>query len=150
MKTIYWTYRSEVIDSINLWNWNSLNWVYTPSFYLSWMFKDYEQAGLTKIIDNEINEENYILEIVPWIKKLTRLIKCEYNENYINVVDLDKSLKNVWARFNIDTFSTIEDCKTWIRNNTNLVEKTPWVFILSKQSEWMNWDIIPEKLLEIC
>jgi hypothetical protein len=149
MKTIYWTYRSEIIDSINLWNWNSLNWVYIPSFYLSWMFKDYKQAWLTKIIDNEINEENYIWEIAPWIKKLTRLIKCEYNETYINVVDLDKSLKNVWARFNIDTFTTLEECKIWIRNNTNLVEVSDWKFKLNEQSEWINWQIIEATYLEI-
>ena len=149
MKTIYWTYRSEIINSINLWNSNSLNWVYTPSFYLSWMFKDYEQAWLTKIIDNEINEENYIWEIVPWIKKLTKLIKCEYNETYVNIVDLDKSLKNVWARFNIETFITLEATKTWIRDNTNLIEVTDWKFKLSEQSEWIDWQIIPETYLEI-
>ena len=149
MKTIYWTYRSEIINSINLWNSNSLNWVYTPSFYLSWMFKDYEQAWLTKIIDNEINEENYIWEIVPWIKKLTKLIKCEYNETYVNIVDLDKSLKNVWARFNIEIFITLEATKTWIRDNTNLIEVTDWKFKLSEQSEWIDWQIIPETYLEI-
>ena len=43
----------------------SINGWYTPSGKISNQFSDYEQAGLTKILDMEIPESSYNSEIVP-------------------------------------------------------------------------------------
>ena len=144
---IYWTYRSKRIWTVDLWN-ISLNWTYTPSFYLDGQFADYKTAGLTRILDLEIPEERYTWEIVPWVKKLTRFIIWEYNETYVNWVDFEKSIKSVGAEFQIETFVTIEEARQWIRDNTSLIEETPWNFILNEATEMM-WEIIPKKYLII-
>jgi len=43
MKLIFWTYRPERIWNVNLQD-ISLNWTYTPSFYINNQFADWEQA----------------------------------------------------------------------------------------------------------
>ena len=150
MKNIYWTYRSERIEQpVYLPDWRSLNGWYTPSMYLPNQFADWFQAWLTNIKDNPIDEAKYTSELVPWIKKLTRLIIGEYNETYVDPIEFSRSITNVWARFNISMFNTLEETIIWIKANTNLVEKTHWVFILSEETTWMNWEIIPEQLLTI-
>ena len=81
---IYWTYRPKVIGwRYSVENNTSLNWVYTPAFFLDWMYWDYKEAWLTRVEDTIIPEENYTWEIVPGIKKLTRFISWYYNEKYI-------------------------------------------------------------------
>ena len=147
MKTIYWTERYERIWNVELWV-ISQNWIYTASFYLNWQFQDWYNAWLTNIIDQEIPEENYTWFIVPWIPKLTRFCKCEYNENYVNAIELQRSLENVWARFNIDIFETIEEARQWVRDNTSLVEESEWVFIISEEWEFMG-QVVPRKTLVI-
>lgn len=145
---IFWTYRPERIGNVNF-NDISLNWTYTPSFYINNQFADWEQAWLTKIIDNIIPEDRYTGEIIPWIPKLTRFILAEYNEVYVDWAELSRSITNVWARFNIDMFTDLEIAKQWIRDNTNLQEVEEWKFLISEQSIWMNEEIIPAKYLII-
>lgn len=140
MKKIYWTYRHKWTNT----------WVrYTPSYFLDKQFSDYLEAGLTKTLDSEISENRYTSEIAPWIKNQTRFLIWEYNEKYIKAEDLSKSITNVWAEFNIKIFNTTIEAIDWIKKNTDLVEKTPWTFII--QEAWTNeiWEIIKTKYLTI-
>ena len=149
MKKIFWTYRPERITSpYNIEWWLSLNWTYTPSLFLNNQFADWNKAWLTNIIDNIIPEESYILEVAPWIKKLTRFIMCEYNEQYVDQTELARSLKNIWARFDIDILST-DDMLVWIRNNTNLQEVETWKFKLSDETTLLDWTVYPAQYLII-
>lgn len=148
MKTILWTYRAKRISSWFDINGTTLNGNYTPSFFLDLQFADYKEAWLTKILDNEIPEERYTWEIIPGVKKLSRLIIAEYNDAYINWEEFFNNVAKVWAEFNIEAFATNEEAKQWIRNNTNLVEVEEWKFLISEATEFM-WEIIPEKYLII-
>lgn len=148
MKTLFWTYRPERITSpYNLDGQVTMNGTYTCGFFLSNQFGDWSQAGLTKILDQEIPEERYTGDVVPWVKKLTRVVLCEYNETYVDPVELTRSLTNVWARFNIEVFSTLEEAKTWIRANTNLIEREDGVFVISEETIGMDGETMPERLL---
>lgn len=146
---LYWTCRYErITQPYNLEWWISLNWTYTPWFYLNNQFADWNKAWLTNVIDNVIPEENYIWEIAPWIPKLTRFIMCEYNEVYVDSTELARSLKNVWSRFDIDIL-TSEEMIVWIKANTSLQEVSPWKFLISSETTWINWEIIEAIFLTI-
>ena len=147
-KYIHWTYRAERIWTVDLTN-LTLNWVYTPSFYLNNQFWDWYQAWLTNIIDNIIPEDRYIWVVIPWIPKLTRFIMAEYNENYVDPIELSRSITNTWARFNIDMITDLEIMKQRIRDNTNLVEETDWHFLINPETTWINQEVIPAKYLII-
>lgn len=149
MKTILWTYRAKRIWSSFDLNWISLSWNYTPSFFLDWQYADYKEAWLTRIIDNLIPEDRYIWEIVPWVKKLTRLIIAEYNEQYINWDEFFNNVTKVGAEFNIEAFVNSEEAKQWIRNNTDLIEVEEWKFLVSEASEWIDWENIEAKYIII-
>lgn len=150
MKTIFGTYRPERINSPYSLDGNiTMNGTYTCGFFLSNQFGDWEKAGLTKILDSEIPENKYTGEVVPWVPKLTRIVVCEYNELYVDPVELSRSITNVWARFDIAIFPTIEDAKVWVRGNTNLVELSDGVFEISPESVGMMGETIAQKLLTI-
>lgn len=146
---IYWTYRAERLDSpYNLWNGISLNWTYTPAPFLNNQFADWNSAWLTNVVDNIIPEDKYNWEIAPWIKKLTRFILCEYNETYVDPLELSRSLTNVGARFNIDMLN-VSEAREWVRNNTSLEEVSEWKFKLSDETTSITWEVIPEQYLII-
>ena len=147
MKKLYWTQRYERIGSVNLWD-KSLNWTYTASFYLNGQFADWNKAGLTNVIDQQISEDNYTAEIYPWIKKLTRFVECEYNEEFVDPTELTRSLENVGRRFDIAIFETKEEAIAWIKENTNLVEEETGKFLIAEANEDL-WEIIPAKYLNI-
>lgn len=150
MKTIFWTYRPERISQPYTIDWNiSMNGTYTCGFFLSNQFGDWAEAGLTKIKDSIIPEDRYTWEVVPWVKKLTRLVVCEYDEQYVDPVELSRSLTNVGARFNIDIFPDVNIAKSWIRTNANLVERSDGVFVIREATTGMSGEIIPEELLII-
>lgn len=46
----------------------------------------------------------------------------EYNEDYVDPVELTKSIKSVGAEFQVDSFATGEEACQWVRDNTDLVE----------------------------
>ena len=146
MKTLYWTYRPERIGTVDLNN-LSLNGTYTPSFYLNSQFWDWHSAWLTNIVDNTIPEEAYTWEIAPWIPKLTRFMLAEYNETYVDEVELARSITNVWARFNIDMVD-VETARQWIRENTSLQEIETGKFLISEASEMMG-EVVEAKYLII-
>lgn len=147
---LYGTYRPERITSPYSPDGQvTMNGTYTCGFFLSSQFWDWAQAGLTKILDMEIPEEKYTGEVVPWVKKLTRFVMCEYNELYVDPAELSRSLTNVGARFDITVFATPTEATAWLKANTNLVERTPWVFVISEATVGMMGENIPEKLLTI-
>jgi len=125
-----------------------MNGAYTPSFFLANQYADYTAAGLTSIHDSLIPEENYTSEIVPWVKKLTRFIVGEYNETYVDGDRFKANVKNVWAEFQIEMFATPLEAKEWIRANTNLVERSEWVFVIHLAST-SEMGEVAEKLLVI-
>lgn len=49
----------------------------------------------------------------------------EYNENYVDPVELARSIKAVGAEFQVDSFVTVEEARQWVRDNTNLFETAP-------------------------
>ena len=73
---------------------------------------------------------------------------CEYDEAYVNSTELARSLKNVWSRFDIDIL-TSEEMIARLKTNTNLEEVSPWKFLISAETTWINWEIIEAKYLEI-
>lgn len=149
MKYLYGTFRPKRIQSPYDLTWNvSLNWTYTPSFFINNMFADWQEAWLTKLIDDIIPEDRYTWEVVPWIKKLTRFLMFEYNENYVDPIELQRSAENIWKEFDI----AIQDVPTTIariKDNTNLVEVEPWKFLISEETTWIMWEVIPAKYLTI-
>jgi hypothetical protein len=148
MKKLYWFYRREQIWTLNLWQ-VSLNWWYTISFFANWQYADWVNAWLISIKDQEIPENRYTKEIIPWIKDLREFIYLEYNENVVDILLTTNIIKKIGARFDLELFDDIEQAKTFIREHTNLVEETPWYFILSEETIWINWEIIPKKYLII-
>jgi hypothetical protein len=155
-KYIHWTYRDLRIWTMNLWN-ESLNWNYTADFFNSNTFWDYAIWNIVKL-DLPINNESYTWvipiiddneQIVWTTKKLTRFVRLKYSDLYTNAIDLTNSIQNSWAINNVSMFNNTIDTINRLKENTNLVEKTPWVFILSNETTWMNWEIIPEQLLTI-
>ena len=151
IKKVYWTYRHK---------WTN-EWVrYTPSYFLDKQFKDYLDAWLTKVLDNEIPESRYTAEIAPWIKKQTRFIIWEYNEDYIDPDEFKTSIQNVWAEFNIYMFNTALDAVNWLKANTDLkyIEDIKdknwnviwWRFeIYPEHQDEISWETISAKYLEI-
>lgn len=147
MKYIYWTYRPEQLTSPYNLDWVTLNWWYTPAMFLNNQFWDWNKAGLTNLIDNIIPEDRYTWEVVPWIKKLTRFLMFEYNETYVDPIELQRSAENVWRRFDI-AMQDIETIRQWIRDNTNLEELDPWKFLINPEMPWLiDWEIIPAQYL---
>jgi len=111
MKKVYGTYRHK---------WTS-RWVrYTPSYFLDKQYEDYINAWLTAIKDSEIPENRYTAEIAPWIKKKTRFIIWEYNEDYIDPEAFKENIAKVWAEFAIWMFDTPTEAIEWLKANTDL------------------------------
>lgn len=143
MKKIYWTYRQKIFGRADYEN-ITLNGSYDPSFFLNGMFSDYIKAWLTSIIDweNVIPEKRYTSEIAPWIKKLNRLIIAEYDEKFVDWNEFMQSIQSVGSEFSIKFFYTVDDARTWIRNNTNLVDNNDGVFMISESYiDHIAWEV---------
>ncbi len=150
---IYWTYRAKRLTGSLRLEWQSLNWVYHPSFFLKWQFQDYEEAWLTKIIDGDqsIPENRYDKPLAPWIISLSRLIIWEYENTVITKEDYENSIKAVWAEFQIKTFATPQETIDWIYDNTNLLLKewTTNTFVIHEECENIMWEVVEAKYLTI-
>lgn len=150
MKRLFGTYRPERISSpFQLGNGVSLNGTYTPAFFLANQFADYEAAGLTKILDSEIPESNYVAMIAPGVPKLTRFIVGEYNEQYVDGAEFARSVAAVGARFQIEIFATAQEAINWVKANTSLVEETPGKFLIHPAYSDPVMGESPAKYLEI-
>ena len=148
MKQLYGTYRPERLTTPDvLPNGDTRLGAYYPAMYLNSMFGDWNSAGLTNVLDMEIPEENYIGEIIPWVKKLTRFLTFQYDEQYVNPEELARSAENVGKRWDVDIL-TADEAYDWIKSNTNLQEVSPRKFLISEENEFMG-QIIPAKYLEL-
>lgn len=99
------------------------------SFYNDKMFADFKEAGLTKMIDgdNFIPEQNITKEIIPGIASLRRAGVLEVDGN-IPLEQIKADLLTTSKNFLLE-IKTRDEMLEWVRNNTNLVEKTTGVFI---------------------
>lgn len=121
---------------------------YDPSYYNSKEYADFTEAGLTKMIDWNwfIPDDRITKELVPWIQWLRRAWVLEYQE-WLDVADLQSTLLNTASAFGVE-LKTVEEMKQWIKDNTDLEEKSEWVYIINEEIEEA-WETIPEKLLII-
>lgn len=119
---------------------------YTLSYFLNQQYADYVSAWITSIKDLEIPDENYTKEVVPGIKNLRRFAILEANG--IDVEEFKNNVIKIWATFDINTFTTIEEARQWIRDNTDLQEIEDGEFLISEATEWIEWNI-EAKYLEI-
>lgn len=156
MTKLFGTYRPKRISSpYNLDGGISLNGTYTLGFFLKNQFADYEQAGLTKILDQEIPEENYTAELVPWVKKLTRFVVAEYNEQFVDGTEFMNSVKAVGSEFQVDVFATPEEAVAWIHTNTDLPQLeengvgTGKFLIRDAYTDPITQELVPAKYLTI-
>lgn len=124
---IYANYRAKPL--------NQWAWLYTPSYFFDQMFWDYKQAGLTSIDDCIIDESRYTGELVPWVKKLTRLLIGNYNEQYVDKEAFEESLLTTGSEFHISLLATVEEAKQRVKDNTDLVEESDGKFILSEAND---------------
>jgi len=127
MKKIYATYRKKPL--------NQWAWLYTPSYFFDEMFADYKAAGLTRIDDYSVSDERYTGELVPWVKKLTRLLIGYYNDKYVSEDWFKSSILTTGSEFHISLLNTTEEAKQWVRDNTDLIEESDGKFILVESSE---------------
>lgn len=138
MKSIFGTFRNvHFVNTVqvesNVW----LNGQYNPAIVLGNMFKDYAEAGLTKITCDAIPEERYTGtipkvvngEIVGTVPKATRLIVGEFEDSVVNEADFKASVQAVGAQFQIEIFPTPEDAIAWVKANTSLEEVEPGKFL---------------------
>ena len=148
-KHIWGTYRPKRFDTSVRFDTHSLNGYYHPKPFLDAQYADYKEAGLTDTLQ-PIPEDKFNAEIVPWIKKMTRFIMWEYDETYIDELDYKNNVVKVGSDFQIEMFETPADAIIWVKDNTSLVEREPWVFVISEEYiDEMTWEIVPEKLLII-
>lgn len=150
IKKVYWAYRHKWLN-----DWSR----YTPSYFLNKQFKDYFEAWLTKILDNEIPEERYTLEIVPGVKHQGRFIIWEYEDTVIDPVEFADSIAKVWAEFAVKMFNSVDEAVKRILTHTDLqlIDSTQDVngvytyakFLISPETQWADWELMPAQYLII-
>lgn len=120
MNKIYFTYRRTYTDR---------GVRQDVSFYNDKMFADFKEAGLTNMIDgdNFISEHNITKETAPGIKSLRRAGVLEVNEN-VPLEQIKADLLKTSSSFLLE-IKTKDEMLEWVRNNTNLIEKTTGIFI---------------------
>lgn len=138
MKRIYINYRNSV--------YNMGQWFYTPSYTLNQVFSDYE--WLITINDNIIPDDRYNKINPNWKLNLTKFGYYEYVD-WMDELALIESIKLIASYNAITIIPTKEEAILDIKSRTNLIEKSPWIFILNEESIWISWEIIPEQILEI-
>ena len=143
-KKLFWTYRNIVLEQFPIWDTIYQGW-YWVELFNSWLFKSYELANITKVI-LPIPEEKYIKtipviddnEVETWerLRKWTSLFYIEYSDIYTTEEELKNSLLECSSINRIRTFNNIEEIKTWIRENTDLIEEEDWKFLIQEASEF--------------
>jgi len=140
MRNEYGIYRKK---TDNRWN------KYTIWFIAEKTMPEYFATNLITVEDNKIHD-NQFNEFAPWVPNTLRFVKATYDDIQIPQDRFDLALDNLGREFLLERFTTIEEARQWIRDNTNLVERTAWVFVISE--EYVDETIqetIPEVLLVI-
>jgi len=148
---VFGTYRPErLLSAENYPDGISRNGVYTPATYLNNQFGDWNAAWLTNCVDDAIQEERYTGEIVPGVRKLTRLIVGEYESLHVDPSLFKESVARVGAKWDISMFADANEAAQWVRDNTDLEEVEPGKFLIAPESENpMTHEVIPAKYLII-
>ena len=128
---IYYTYRPKFNNNIQ-------TDITTPAEIFRVQYPEF--AWLLTFTD--FNDWN-LLNKVMW----ERFGFVEFNENYLPKIDVETELvENKDIRIYLkDSIKMID----WIKTNTNLIEETPWMFILSEETTWIDWEIVPKQYLII-
>lgn len=133
IRKIYATYRPWRLDpSLTLSN-ITLNWNYTPSFFMKTQFLDWYEAGWSNIIDWLIVDSRYTWELESWIPFLRRLMVWEYDDTKTTETEFGNNLAYIGSFFAIEVFENLEEARQWIRDNTNLIETSTWTFELTHE-----------------
>ena len=140
MTKTYWLYRHFYTERGNR---------YSPTYYLGKQFEDMAKAKIIALEDNQIPEDRYIGEVAPWIKTMRRFITWTFDETKITAIDFNAIFSNVSSMNDIVMFPTPADAIVWIKKNTDLVEGTPWNFLISPASTDISWNNIPAVTLTI-
>lgn len=156
-KYLYGTTRSRNYSSSLTLGEISMNGGYTTEFFNKGQFQDYEEAGIVKLsmpIPNDkytgvlpkIDASEKIVWTVP---KLTRFVMLKYSDIYTNATDLQASIEKSSSDTAVQMFATPAETIAWIKANTNLVERTPWTFVISEATTSPFGDAVTEQLLTI-
>lgn len=133
MKTLYWFYRKERLNSpYKLWN-TSLNGNYSMSFFLANQYADYLEAWLISINDN-LWEDRYTKELAPWIKDLREFVSFSYNDTYVSDELINTIIWKVCNRFDLFLL-TAEEAKTFLKEHTDLIEESDGKFLVNEADE---------------
>ena len=120
MKKMYWLYRLKL---------STTRQRQSPSFVLGAELSDYIQAWLLTIDDVSIDERRYTKEVAPWVKNKARFMVVEYNDQVVSPSHIAMMQNKLVNDFYAEFFDTPEEAKTRLRNNTDLVEESDWLFV---------------------
>lgn len=123
----YWTYTQRHIVDWGFIQDTSLNGLYDLSFFLA--YPEYQLPTLT-VIDWLCNNKFFI---------------AEYDDS-ISEENINLYISNIPSEFNIQLL-TPEQAKQFVRENYR--EDSDGVFVLSEETTWIIWEIIPTKYIII-
>lgn len=81
--------------------------------------------------------------------KLVRFVIGEYEDAVVEPEAFKTSLSNVGAKWDIQTFPTVEEARIWVRANTSLTEEEPGKFLVSTEYTGMMGEQVPARYLTI-
>lgn len=139
----------------------TMNGWYTTEFMNYWQFQDFALANIVKL-DMPIPNDKYTGKIPvidpvteeptgELVPKLTKFVRLKYSDIYTTASDLQASIEKSSSDTNVQIFSTPEEAISWLKANTNLVEETPWKFLVHpERPDMMNPEVtIPAEYLTI-
>jgi len=112
---------------------------YSPKLAFERMFSFYFKVGAIKMVDEILSDWQMKAFTINWVDAISdeRLAYIEYDEVVLTALwktvdTLITKIANPWVWFDMEAMTTNAEVITWIQTYTNLVEKTPWVFILAE------------------
>ena len=108
----------------------SMNGGYDLPFFNRGQFRDYEEAGITKV-SAPISEDNYVGKlpkidadenVIGEVPRLTRFFVLEFSDKFANEAEVRDSLLRSSSDSAVKFFATADDTRTWLRENTDLPE----------------------------
>lgn len=123
----YWTYTQRNIVDWNFTQDTTLNGFYDLSFFLT--YPEYQLPTLT---------------VKDWLCN-NKFFIAEYDD-IISEENINLYISNIPSEFNIQLL-TPEQAKQFVRENYR--EESDGVFVLSEETTWIIWEIIPTKYIII-
>lgn len=129
----YWTYSQRFIIDWTFAEDRALNWYYDLSFFLD--YPSYQLPTLT---------------VRDWIKTNSNyFLVAEYDENVLTEQNISDYIASIPAEFNLSLFSTVEEARQYLRDNTELLEETIGVFVLNDEYTKDFVELVPKQTLTI-